>query len=316
MSQRGRGSSRVSNHLDESVAGPSTSLVSAPRHSELVNSLTRTMLLKDQSKEPFRKAEITRLAAGLTSHKVDPLVWTHAERKLKDSLGLILKQLEEPYDGLYILVKEIRSPIFESNASLNPSIHDGLLVIVLGVIFMSGNSIEEPSLMSLLDDLAIFQTDQVLLPGNNKVTVKDLLSSIWKKQMYLEIKQLRNQKRTFEWGQRAHIEISKPEILGLMARIMNSRPEQWREQYRVAYGRDPGRTITANNVQLTIRPLHTASTSQSRGSITQEITVVDDGNDDDEIQIVSQPSSQGRAPLRPRNLVETFSQVRQSRHRR
>ena len=107
-----------------------------------------------------------------------------------------------------------------------------------------------------------------------------------------------------------------PGISGRTAASVHSRPEQWREQYRVAYGRDPGRTITANNVQLTIRPLHTASTSQSRGSITQEITVVDDGNDDDEIQIVSQPSSQGRAPLRPRNLVETFSQVRQSRHRR
>lgn len=282
-----------------------------------VNALVRAILFRDQSKEPFKKSEIVRLAL-VNTNQVDPIIWKQVERKVKDIFGLVLKKLDYPYDGLMILIKESSSRSVESCAPLNSSIHDGLLVVVLGIIFMSGGSLEENTLIDLLADLDIHLNTQVFLPGNRKVTVKDLLMSVWKKQMYLEINELRQQKKTFGWGQRACIEISKEGILSLMANIMNSRPEQWREQYRVAYGRDPGRFLTTNTGQVNIRPLNgpnTASQSQSR-STPQEVTIIDDADDDEEIQFLYDSGSRrsrSRAPLKPRNSVETKRQTLQSR---
>lgn len=206
-------------------------------HSEIdenseIDSLIRALLFKDQSKEPFRKVDIANLA--LKRRKIDPQVWSHMQIKLRESLGFVLVELNDP--NLMILVKETRSLPNISNLHSNPSIHNGLLVIVLGAIFMAGGAIEESTLMDMLLGLNVPQDTLVLLPGNIKVNVVDLLNSIWKKQLYLQVIDQPNGKgKTYHWGERAEIEISKRDILNLMARIMDSKPEQWREQYKIAY---------------------------------------------------------------------------------
>lgn len=314
---------------------PSTSrrsLTFSEKNADSITALVRALIFRDQSKEPFKKCDIFRLAFPHTTHKKDDanMLWKEAESKLKETFGLLLQPLDDSHYGMMILIKEKRSPIIASNASLNPSIHDGLLVVVLGVIFMSGGSLEENGLLDVLNKLDIDLNSQVLLPGNKKVAFKDLLNSIWKKQLYIETNEIRNHKKTFHWGPRAEIEICKQEILGLMARIMKSRPEQWREQYREAYGRDPGRFIETDNGRVSVRT-STASNnaSQPRSStisqprtstVVHEVLVLDDDDDDDnnntvdddddDIQLVyhsqsrtSQSQSQSRRPLKPKNAI-------------
>ena len=201
---------------------------------ESVNALIRALLFRDQSKEAFKKTDIVRLA--LDRPRVEPEVWSFMEKKLKDTLGLVLVNLQET--GSMILVKEKRHTVLVPSAQLKTSLHDGLLVVVLGTIFMAGGVIEEASLMLMLVTLNITPDTMVNMPGNRKVSVDNLINSIWKKTMYLEIIEIHKPARMkkFRWGERADIEISKKDILGIMARIMDSSVEQWKEQYRVAYG--------------------------------------------------------------------------------
>lgn len=251
---------------------PSTSsAVAATNSPESVVAIVRAIIFRDQSKVPFTKSEIVKLALKTT--KIDNNLWLEAEKGLQATFGFLIKPLPPPHDRLMILVKKNPSQIAISDLNHQPSNHDGILTVILGMIFMSNGSLEQKALLAAMSKLNVDESTAIILPNGiqKSLTFKDAIFSLWRKQMYLEINERRNVGKVFQWGQRAHLEVSKPKIFRWMAKVMNTKPEQWREQYRNAYDRELG-------------PLST---------ITGEYEIINvpdkdenDDDDDDEIQVI------------------------------
>ena len=281
-----------------SQASPSNLACSS---ADAVTAIVRAIIFRDQSKEPFKQSEIFKLA--LNKSKVNEELWNYALQRLRDTFGFVVQPIGD--EGLLIVIKEKPSTI--SMPINNESCHDGVLVIVLGMIFMSGGSLDEDALISALADLNMHLVTLIHLPGDRVVAFKDLLNSVWRKQMYVDYKEIRNERKAYIWGLRSHIEVSKPAILNLMARIMNSKPEQWRDQYRVAYGKDPKR-FYSSYIDESSQSVHN-STVSSAGLRSNSSNVVTMDDDQDEIEVLSESRSQNRSPLKPLNISRSSTRA-------
>lgn len=284
--------------IPQSQPGPSTQ----PRGSEeAIVAIVRALIFRDQSKEPFKQSEIFKLALGKA--KINDDLWDQALLRLHDTFGFSVKSIGD--EGLLILVKQ--KPSTMSIPPNEKSCHDGVLVIVLGMIFMSGGSLEEEILTSALADLNMHSNTLINLPGDRVVSFKDLLNSIWKKQMYIDCKETRNEKKAYMWGLRSHIEVSKPAILCLMAKIMNSKPEQWRDQYRAAYGKDPRKLLCSYIDDVNSQSVQNPTRSNASHRSTSSSVSAED--EQDELEVIAENRSQNRSPLKPLNISRTSSRV-------
>jgi len=114
----------------------------------------------------------------------------------------------------------------------------GLLFLVLTVVFMQGDLAEEVTLSSFLKQLGvnIESNDPHPLYGNCKKVLDDMV-----KQCYLDLtiqKDMEPPGRHYSWGERAHLQVCKRAMLEAVCRIYGGglRPENWVDQWAVVMG--------------------------------------------------------------------------------
>ena len=128
--------------------------------------------------------------------------------------------------------------------------HQGLLLVVLSVIYMNQGALKEDCLYEFLknsdlydpEDLSqgfhIRERDPEQLARFKLDTAKQLIENIWsKKHHYINISRdpasdPDNPKSLYEWGPRAKIELKKSDILKFVADVYNKNVEEFTEEYK------------------------------------------------------------------------------------
>ncbi|XP_008961686.2 non-structural maintenance of chromosomes element 3 homolog [Pan paniscus] len=194
-----------------------------------VSELVQFLLIKDQKKIPIKRADILKHVIG-DYKDIFPDLFKRAAERLQYVFGYKLVELE-PKSNTYILINTLE-PV-EEDAEMRgdqgtPT--TGLLMIVLGLIFMKGNTIKETEVWDFLRRLGVYPTKKHLIFGDPK----KLITEDFVRQRYLEYRRIPHTDPVdyeFQWGPRTNLETSKMKVLKFVAKVHNQDPKDWPAQY-------------------------------------------------------------------------------------
>ncbi|KAM8831131.1 necdin-like 2 [Synchiropus picturatus] len=196
-----------------------------------VAEVVQYLLVKDQKKIPVRRADIVRHV--VKEHKsIYNEILRRASETLERVFGFQLVELG-PKSHMYIMVNKLAA--VEGGPELSPANPKlGLLFVILGFIFMKGGVLRENVVWKFLKRLRV-------VPGEKHEDfgdVKKLVTEEFVRQKYLEYTRIPHTDPTeheFQWGPRAHLEVSKPGILEFMGELYNQDPKSWSQRYKEAH---------------------------------------------------------------------------------
>lgn len=194
-----------------------------------VAELVQFLLIKDQRKIPIKRSGILKHVVRDCKDVFPDLLKLAAER-LHYVFGYKLVELE-PKSNAYILINALE-PV-EEDCELRgyqgtPT--TGLLMIILGLIFMNGHSIPENDVWDFLRRLGVYPTKKHSVFGDPK----KLITEDFVRQRYLESRRIPHTDPVdceLQWGPRANLETSKMKVLKFIAKIHNQEPTDWPTQY-------------------------------------------------------------------------------------
>ncbi|XP_031242749.1 non-structural maintenance of chromosomes element 3 homolog [Mastomys coucha] len=226
--------------LSPPVVGPRTQKQLELKVAELVQFL----LIKDQKKIPIKRTDILKHVVG-DYRDVYPNLLKLATERLQYVFGYKLVELE-PKSHTYILINMLE-PV-EEDAEVRgdqgtPT--SGLLMIVLGLIFMKGNTITETEVWDFLRRLGVYPTKKHLIFGDPK----KLITEDFVRQRYLEYRRIPHTDPVdyeLQWGPRTNLETSKMKVLKFVAKIHNQDPKDWPAQYCEALADEENRARPAS----------------------------------------------------------------------
>ncbi|XP_006872202.1 PREDICTED: melanoma-associated antigen G1-like [Chrysochloris asiatica] len=194
-----------------------------------VAELVQFLLIKDQRKIPIKRTDILKHVIGDYKDVFPDLLKLAAER-LQYVFGYQLVELESK-SNTYILVNSLE-PV-EGDAEVRgdqgtPT--TGLLMVVLGLIFMKGNSIKETEVWDFLRRLGVHPSKKHFIFGDPK----KLITEDFVRQRYLEYRRIPHTDPVdyeFQWGPRTNLETSKMKVLQFVAKVHKQDPKDWPAQY-------------------------------------------------------------------------------------
>ncbi|XP_010598046.1 melanoma-associated antigen B16-like [Loxodonta africana] len=198
---------------------------------EKVAMLVNFLLFKYQIKEPVTKADmLDTVIKEYEDHFTEILL--KASERIEMVFGLDVKEVD-PVSHCYVLLIKLDLTYDGMLIETEGMPKSGLLILILGVIFMKGNRITEEEIWEVLNTMDIYAGRKHFIfgePGN--LVTKELVQ-----EKYLEYRQLPDSdppRYEFLWGPRAHAEISKMKLLEFLARVHGVDPPSFSQQYREA----------------------------------------------------------------------------------
>ncbi|XP_008820432.1 non-structural maintenance of chromosomes element 3 homolog [Nannospalax galili] len=194
-----------------------------------VAELVQFLLVKDQKKIPIKKTSILKHVIR-DYRDIFPDFLQLAAERLRYVFGYKLVELE-PRSNAYILINTLE-PV-EEDAEVRGSQGTpttGLLMIILGLIFMNGNSISETEVWGFLRRLGVYPTKKHSIFGDPK----KLITEDFVRQRYLEYLRIPHTDPVvyeFQWGPRTNLETNKMSVLKFVAKVHNQNPTDWQMQY-------------------------------------------------------------------------------------
>ena len=224
----------------ENINSPKAESASSPKGtesslSEILNKkvalLVQFLLQKYQKKEPIRKADMLKFVIKRYKSHFNEIL-KRASDHMELAFGVDLKEVD-PTRHCYTLVNKLDlaydSPLNEDEQMPKT----GILMIVLGVIFMGGNCAPEEAIWKVLNMMGIYAERKHFIYGDpKKVLTEDLVQL-----KYLEYRQVANSDPPcyeFLWGPRAHAETSKMKVLEFLAKIYDTIPAAFPSWYQEA----------------------------------------------------------------------------------
>nr|BAB31133.1 unnamed protein product [Mus musculus] len=208
-----------------------------------VAELVQFLLIKDQKKIPIKRTDILKHVVG-DYRDVYPNLLKLAAERLQYVFGYKLVELE-PKSHSYILINMLE-PV-EADAEMRGDQGtpiSGLLMIVLGLIFMKGNTITETEVWDFLRRLGVYPTKKHLIFGDPK----KLITEDFVRQRYLEYRRIPHTDPVdyeLQWGPRTNLETSKMKVLKFVAKVHNQDPKDWPTQYCEALADEESRARPA-----------------------------------------------------------------------
>ncbi|XP_011384836.1 melanoma-associated antigen B5-like [Pteropus medius] len=190
----------------------------------------------------------------------------------------ILKEASERIEVVFAIdLKEVDSNMYEFVSKLNIPNNGrlragrgwpktGLLMNILGLIFMKGNCATEEDVWQFLNMLKVYAGKKHFIYGEpGKLINRDLV-----KLKYLEYRQVRGSdppRHEYLWGPRAYAETSKMKVLEFMAKAGDTVPSTYSSQYEEALREKRARTRGARRAGTRARarpdPMAPSSSTQS-----------------------------------------------------
>ncbi|KAM8752472.1 uncharacterized protein V5649_000147 [Rhynchonycteris naso] len=192
--------------------------------------LVQFLLQKYQSKEPITKADMLKYVIKKYKLHFNEIL-RRASEHMELAFGIDLKEVD-PTRHYYVLVSKLDLTC-DGTMSEDDMPKTGLLMIVLGVIFMNGNCAPEEAIWEVLNLMGIYADKNHLIYGDpRKIITKDLVQLNYLE--YREVPDSDPPRYEFQWGPRAHAETSKMKVLEFLAKIYDTVPSAFPIWYEEA----------------------------------------------------------------------------------
>ncbi|XP_037368481.1 melanoma-associated antigen B18-like [Talpa occidentalis] len=193
--------------------------------------LVQFLLQKYQKKEPITKADMLKFVIKKHKSHFNEIL-KRASEHMELAFGVDVKEVD-PIRHCYALVSKL-------DLTTDGTVYDdgympktGLLMIVLGVIFMKGNCATEEEVWEVLNMMGVYSDRKHFIYGDpKKVITHDLVQL-----KYLEYRQVAYSdppRFEFLWGTRAHVETSKMKVLEFLAKVHDTVPSAFPAWYEEA----------------------------------------------------------------------------------
>lgn len=208
-----------------------------------VAELLQFLLLKDQTKYPIKESEMREFIVQEYRNQF-PEILRRAAAHLECIFRFELKELD-PEEHTYILLNKLGPVPFEGLEDIPNGPKMGLLMMILGQIFLNGNQAREADIWEMLWRFGVQRERRLSVFGNPKRLLS--VEFVW--QRYLDYRPITDcvpVEYEFYWGPRSHVETTKMKILKFMARIYNKDPMDWPAQYNEALEEEAERDVPNN----------------------------------------------------------------------
>ncbi|GAB1302940.1 Melanoma-associated antigen B4 [Apodemus speciosus] len=220
---------KIKRKQSSSQALPST--VKRPRKSLIgtVRLVVSYMMHMCKIRKPILKANVLKIITK--THREQFLeILRRVSFNLEVVLGVDLKEVDDSTKNSYILVSKMNLPnngVVTRGRGLPKT---GLLMNLLGVIFLKGNCVTEEKIWEFLNKMKVYDGKKHFIFGEpRKLITQDLV-----KLKYLEYRQVPNSHPAsyeFLWGPRSYAETSKMKILEFWAKINHIEPSAFQSRY-------------------------------------------------------------------------------------
>lgn len=215
---------------------------------KLVNLCVQYLIIKDQKKLPIKKNEMFKaIAEGKNfSRRVQQEILDHVKDRLRSVFAM---NLVDSHDNTCFLVSDLpkqalRNAGIKLKTNSDEHFKHGILMALLAAIYMSNGSLQENEVKAFMLKLG-FDLDSkrlIQLKFSSKIPMSKLVNDVWVKQLYLEKNKVldTDDSQIFElkWGERAHREFDKDDVLEFVGKIMGDKIDinDWRRQLNAAAG--------------------------------------------------------------------------------
>ncbi|KAG3271158.1 MAGE family member F1 [Ictidomys tridecemlineatus] len=219
------------------------------RLNRTVAEVVQFLLVKDKKKSPVTRFEMVKYVVG-DLKDLFPEIIARAAEHLRYVFGFELKQLDRKHHT-YILIHKLK-PLEEEEDLGGDGPRLGLLMMILGLIYMKGNSVREAQVWDMLRRLGVLPSKYHFLFGYPK----RLIMEEFVQQRYLNYRRVPHTnplEYEFSWGPRSSLEISKMKVLGFVARLHKKEPQHWTVQYREALADEADRARAEASMRARVR---------------------------------------------------------------
>ncbi|XP_027391152.1 melanoma-associated antigen B4-like [Bos indicus x Bos taurus] len=228
---------------EEGAQGPKKESADAAREDLVTRSIRKDPLMRKASMvmdfllERYTKKEsITQNAMlnviGRKYEQHFPEIPSRASERVELVFGLELKEVDCSRN-IYTLVNKFSLGVEEGSSDEEELPKSGLLMALLGIIFMKGNRASEEEVWHFLNVLGIHAGKKHLIFGEpRKLITKDLVQK-----GYLNYHQVPNSDPPgyeFLWGPRAYAETTKMKVLEFLAKVNDTVPSAFSSHYEEA----------------------------------------------------------------------------------
>ncbi|KAL2804792.1 melanoma-associated antigen F1 [Daubentonia madagascariensis] len=229
------------------------------RLNRTVAELVQFLLVKDKKKSPITRSEMVKYVIG-DLKDLFPEIIARAAEHLRYVFGFQLKQFDRKHHT-YILTNKLK-PLEEEEDLGGDGPRLGLLMMILGLIYMKGNSAREAQVWEMLRRLGVHPSKYHFLFGYPK----RLIMEDFVQQRYLNYRRLPHTnppEYEFSWGPRSNLEISKMKVLGFVAKLHKKEPQHWPAQYGEALADEADRARAKARAEASMRARARASARAS-----------------------------------------------------
>ncbi|XP_006892489.1 PREDICTED: melanoma-associated antigen B1-like [Elephantulus edwardii] len=191
--------------------------------------LMQLMLHKYKMDELITKEEMLKTITRKYSHEF-PEILKVTTKRLELAFGIYLTE-QHPGSHVYSLVSKLNLPSNPTASGQRELPKTGLLMPLLGMIFINGNRATEKELWKFLNKLGIYVGQHHLIFGEPKKLISDFVQA-----KYLEHRLLPGYPPRYEfvWGPRAYAQTSKMEVLAFLAKVNGTSPSDFKAEYEEA----------------------------------------------------------------------------------
>ena len=230
-SKKGAKSHQGEKNASSSQASTSTKSPSEDPLTRKSGSLVQFLLYKYKIKESVTKGEMLKIV-GKRFREHFPEILKKASEGLSVAFGLELNKVN-PNGHTYTFIDKVNLTDEESLLSSWDFPRRKLLMPLLSVIFLNGNSATEEEIWEFLNMLGVYDGEEHSIFGEpRKLITKDLV-----REKYLEYKQVPSSdppRFEFLWGPRAYAETSKMKVLEFLAKVNGTTPCAFPTRYEEA----------------------------------------------------------------------------------
>nr|XP_012807880.1 LOW QUALITY PROTEIN: melanoma-associated antigen B5-like [Jaculus jaculus]XP_044996455.1 LOW QUALITY PROTEIN: melanoma-associated antigen B5-like [Jaculus jaculus] len=224
------------NRFEEEKFGYSTYLSSTENLcseclAKIVTFVEQFLLYKFKAKQLITKEDLLDVIGPRHKDKF-PEILKRASDRIEVVFAAEVKEIDST-KHLYNLVSQLKLP---NNGRVCPGKglpKTGLLMTLLGMIFMNGNSATEEEIWAFTEIMGVY-------PGRKHYIFREpkkLIKKDFVRLKYLEYRQVSNSdppQYEFLWGPRAYIETDKMKVLEFIAKANNAEPSDFSEHYEEA----------------------------------------------------------------------------------
>ncbi|XP_054422312.1 melanoma-associated antigen B16 [Pteronotus mesoamericanus] len=238
-SKSGEGSNSQEGKGSSSEAVPDPKNVPVDALDERAAWLVDFLLHKYEVKEPITQAEMLKIVdKKYRDHFTDILL--RASTRMEVIFGLDVKEVDPIHHRYAILIK-LGLTYDGMRHGVKGVPKTGVLLLLLGAIFMNGNSATEKEIWEVLSVIGLYPGRKHYIFGDPR----SLITKYFVEEGYLIYKQMAfSGPAQFEylWGPRAHAETTKMQVLKFLAKIHGSDPSSFTSQYEEAFEEEQERS--------------------------------------------------------------------------